>query len=109
MARRTSALFACRTYVGRQGTSKCTNDDILAATSVQHHMCRLSVTCASAKSINRCPVIDHTRADCAVNMGHPYELKVFVSLISTMSIAASLSVAVPALADDNRDQGGRGR
>jgi hypothetical protein len=30
-------------------------------------------------------------------------------LISTMSIAASLSVAVPALADDNRDQGGRGR
>jgi hypothetical protein len=31
--------------------------------------------------------------------------KIFVSLISTMSIAASLSVAVPALADDNRDLG----
>jgi predicted AlkP superfamily pyrophosphatase or phosphodiesterase len=31
--------------------------------------------------------------------------KIFVALISTMSIAASLSVAVPALADDNRDLG----
>jgi hypothetical protein len=54
--------------------------DILAAISAQHHTCRLSVTCASAKSIKRCFVIDHTRADCAVNMGRPYELKDFCFL-----------------------------
>jgi hypothetical protein len=86
-----------------EATASCAA--VLAAISAQHHACRPNVTCASGNSVNRCLVIDHTRTDCAVNMGRPYELKDFFSLISTMSIAASLSVAAPALADDNRDLG----
>src|SRR6201990_3686284 len=83
--------------------------DMLAALPLRRRTCRRSVICASAKPDNRCVVPTKPAQIAQRTWGVRMYLKTFLSLISAMSLAASLAcVAAPARADndgDDRDHG----